>query len=108
MKLTVLVAGTLIALTAPALAHSTTNANVVVVADGSCSSCAIQQPEGPAILPALPIQTLADGGNCSGCAVEQPDGPTLPQTPEDGAGGCSTCAIPTLPKFKVADGCTGC
>ena len=48
-------------------------------------------------------------GSCSGCAVQQPDTPVMPQTPEDG-GGCSGCATPIPPAQKLADGgnCTGC
>jgi hypothetical protein len=77
-------------------------------ADGGCSSCAVQQPDTPAIpqmpedgsggcsgcaLPAPAPQRLADSGSCSTCAVDQPDTPVLPQIPSDG--GCSGCALPT-------------
>jgi hypothetical protein len=55
----------------------------------------------------IPQTAFADG--CNTCAVQLPDTPAIPQTPEDGGGGCSNCALPTPAPQRLADGgCTNC
>lgn len=98
-------------LTGSALACTTAS---TVIAEGSCSTCAIQQPDQPAIpqtpedscnncaIPTPPAQKLAE--NCSSCAVDQPSD-AIPSEPNDN---CSTCGTTTPPSQQLAESCSNC
>ena len=66
------------ALTGSALASTTAP---IVIADGSWTGYAIQQPDEPAI-----PQTLENGASCSGCAIRIPPAQKLADN-----GVCSSC-----------------